>query len=845
MISLTKIIDPLAGYISKVKSDSNDRQKDNRHSSFHVNGPAKMLTAEDAKKAAYANRLTSELNEIVSGLQNARDGRLIVDKANGAYEDSITILNEMLSVVSKVQEAEQQQFSLSSDSNDLEAMLTDYQARLQNLVDNNLFNTQKILGGTFQNKTFPLWQGEKSPASISLQSLADSMTSYRSMSAVALAGNVNSSINSTNIAASKDITISGPNGSQTYTQSEGESAGSLSSRINNIKSGSKTTTGVISTARTSVRLGDLTNAGTVSFSIATNKTGSSGETIGSVEISDKTNLTGLKDAINAVSTATNVIASLENNNTDVILKNFDGSNIGISSFSHNVANSKLTASVDRRDNLTDFSLQSESPDYGNTSGFAGGSIKYDMVGNLTATNILLDQDDSVNTRGGQISINDKKIYVGTSGSSIQIGEIDATNDGASGNPLQVNFSSNSRTFSNGEFNSLSNWTSVNQQIKMGIDQLGGLNTPTDSSYPTNNGSPALYDQQSIESGNFSSAISSGALRMSSSGLSVSTGYSVVRGPAVISDNAVTLAAGEEVSFRWKAEGGSDAFDVNAYLVNTANNSFVSLLNQSGSSASASTSWATVTGAPSEGGNFKFAFISGSHDFGGDTNLGSQVYIDDVTVSSVSDDVLEQISDRITFENLNFSASNASYTPQVSVTSVTGDGSSNTDNIDVAASLAGFTMTAGADHEIFATGEVSLLAESSFSIAQEDNASNGTTFYENANETASILLLGNLDGTTSLTEQNAVERISLAISKLTLEKDKNLPVIKSQFDFKDTYNSNYLQSLKFIKNESMNMDNAKSLSERTAEMIIADEIQSLLAEVGNASANDVYELLRST
>ena len=52
MISLTKIIDPLSGYISKVKSDSNDRQKNNQNNSIYVKGPSKLLSAEDAIRAA-------------------------------------------------------------------------------------------------------------------------------------------------------------------------------------------------------------------------------------------------------------------------------------------------------------------------------------------------------------------------------------------------------------------------------------------------------------------------------------------------------------------------------------------------------------------------------------------------------------------------------------------------------------------------------------------------------------------------------------------------------------------------------------------------------------------------
>ena len=69
MISLTKIMDPLSGYIAKVQKDVSDRQRDRLLANPRASGAARLLSAEDATQAAYINRLTSEINEIKSGLQ--------------------------------------------------------------------------------------------------------------------------------------------------------------------------------------------------------------------------------------------------------------------------------------------------------------------------------------------------------------------------------------------------------------------------------------------------------------------------------------------------------------------------------------------------------------------------------------------------------------------------------------------------------------------------------------------------------------------------------------------------------------------------------------------------------
>ena len=65
----------------------------------------------------------------------------------------------------------------------------------------------------------------------------------------------------------------------------------------------------------------------------------------------------------------------------------------------------------------------------------------------------------------------------------------------------------------------------------------------------------------------------------------------------------------------------------------------------------------------------------------------------------------------------------------------------------------------------------------------------------------------------------------------------------QFSEFDT--SNYLESLNTTKADAIDGTTVINLSQRTAKMIIEDEIQNLLAKVGNAAADDVYALIKST
>ena len=98
---------------------------------------------------------------------------------------------------------------------------------------------------------------------------------------------------------------------------------------------------------------------------------------------------------------------------------------------------------------------------------------------------------------------------------------------------------------------------------------------------------------------------------------------------------------------------------------------------------------------------------------------------------------------------------------------------------------------------------------------------------------------------SLTLDNASERVQLAIKNVTAYKESYLSGLRDLFDFGEFDTSNYLDSLNTNKATTIDDRIAINLSQKTAKMIIADEIQNLLAKAGNAVADDVYALIKST
>ncbi len=124
-----------------------------------------------------------------------------------------------------------------------------------------------------------------------------------------------------------------------------------------------------------------------------------------------------------------------------------------------------------------------------------------------------------------------------------------------------------------------------------------------------------------------------SLHLYSEGITV-TGYGVVHGPYVVSQNAVSLAEGDTVSFKWKSEGGDDAFDSYAYLLNINNGTQLELLDVTGADARDETSWASagLTIPSGAAGDYKFVFIAGTYDATGGTIAGGSLYLTDIQVN---------------------------------------------------------------------------------------------------------------------------------------------------------------------------------------------------------------------
>jgi flagellin-like hook-associated protein FlgL len=262
----------------------------------------------------------------------------------------------------------------------------------------------------------------------------------------------------------------------------------------------------------------------------------------------------------------------------------------------------------------------------------------------TGKSISLKEDAVANIANGSVSIVNGKLMLGDGTKATLIGQIDPAFDGTNG-VIRFNYV---REFGNFNFDSgsvgssnITDWTPTNSRIKLdGTSTLAGYPTLIDST--TANGG---LEASSVASSSFSVNLSNDT--PSGQGLSVKLTSNlngvvntpsgiggVVHGPALTSNSSVRLNAGDAISFDWKATGGSDAYDVAAYIVDANTGETELLLDKTGGgpgSAEFYSDWRTQNHTILKSGEYKFSFVSGSWDATGGTVAGATLYIDNINI----------------------------------------------------------------------------------------------------------------------------------------------------------------------------------------------------------------------
>lgn len=236
----------------------------------------------------------------------------------------------------------------------------------------------------------------------------------------------------------------------------------------------------------------------------------------------------------------------------------------------------------------------------------------DTRGVLVVTNTSAERGANIEIgRGNSPYGNTLGVRTGTHSGSLVIEETGFHNgdltEGAPGDTLIAGFSTTA------------------SRVTFGTTMLGGKSTPIDETYTTENLSLGLRDRDTLDTdGTMSVSLVEGSvdgtdgnvIKLSSSGMVASNENAVVRGPALETNAAVALRSGDRVQFNWKAQGGEDAFDVYAYLLNVDTGEKQVILDQTGSLGAEEVDWTEVSATVETSGQYKLVFVSGAYDLSG-------------------------------------------------------------------------------------------------------------------------------------------------------------------------------------------------------------------------------------
>lgn len=290
---------------------------------------------DDAAGLQISNRMTSQINGLGVAVRNANDGISIAQTAEGALQQSTNILQRM-------RDLSLQSANGTNDATDRKALqkeVATLQAELTRIADTTTFGGRKLLDGSFTSVDFQVGSNARETITVSVNGASANQLGANTINAEGSSlsnASAAAAANTNNGVVAGTMLVTGPEGQKEVTIDANSSAKAIASAVNEVQSD----TGVTATAQTKVKLSDLGDPGTVSFKLK-----GAEEADISAYVSDTTDLSSLRDAINAKTSTTGITAQIDDKGTLTLISK-DGENIGISDFSNSANLGKADATYD-------------------------------------------------------------------------------------------------------------------------------------------------------------------------------------------------------------------------------------------------------------------------------------------------------------------------------------------------------------------------------------------------------------------------------------------------------------------------------------------------------------------
>lgn len=370
---------------------------------------------DDAAGMAIAEKMTAQIMGLNQAVRNATDGQNLIDTTEGAHVETSNMLQRLREL--SVQASNDT--NTASDRGKISAESKALIAEINRVAETTTFNGMKILDGSFSGKQFQIGADAGQVLNVNIES-----TSARDIGANQVAGlvQVATAAASPTATVAQNITISGSTGQETVALAAGVSAKTAAEAINGVSA----KTNVEAKAETNVQLSGLSETGAVSFSI-------NGKSIGSVTISDTTDLTALRDAINESAGETGITAKMGDTDGKVILTSTTGENIEISNFS-TVKTGDAAASTSTTGSITASGVDADGT-------VLSGATETTSITETNHSTIVTGQVTMVSSKGFTATTDAAGIVATAAGSAnsslSSVANIDLTTVGGAANAIKV------------------------------------------------------------------------------------------------------------------------------------------------------------------------------------------------------------------------------------------------------------------------------------------------------------------------------------------------------------------------------------------------------------------------
>jgi len=347
--------------------------------------------ADDAAGLAISTRMESQIRGIQMAMKNAGDGQALIDTTEGAMDEVSNILQRMREL--SVQASNDT--NVAGDRLNLQAEMNQLVDEINRISSQTTWNGMSVLDGTFTQKTLQIGAEANQSLTFDVDSVAATAIGSHSIRTIA---DVKDDV-IVNRVSGADLTVSGSKGSAAVAVDAGASAKTVSAAVN----ATSASTGVEATAVTKAKLFGASATGNYSFTVNT-------VSIGTVNISDTTDLRGIRDAINNISGRTGVSAVMGANNSEIILTDADGDDIDMDNFSGPSGSAYLRLDALNMDGTTDGTSKTSA-----TVEFAGDDTENAATATITLTaegedTITITGVDTGDASDGQIAADVKTVF---------------------------------------------------------------------------------------------------------------------------------------------------------------------------------------------------------------------------------------------------------------------------------------------------------------------------------------------------------------------------------------------------------------------------------------------------